>query len=199
MFYITGEMLKRARMMQILLAINILVFIFINLMQGYEGISLLWQDNSRIYNNGEWYRLFTSIFLHANINHLFANCLGLVFFATAVEELYSRWECFLIYIITGFVGSLATLLILPDSISLGASGAIYGFMGAVLLILIVENRQYVGVTIIYLVILIANSFTPGIGSWAHIFGLLAGLIYCIIRKGEYVQKFKNMFSSKPGH
>ncbi len=197
MFFITGDMLKRARIMQILLAINILVFIFVNLVWGYEGISLLWQDNGRIYNDGEWYRLFSSIFLHAGIQHLVNNCIGLVFFGAAIEELYSKWECLWIYLITGFVGSLATLLILPDSISLGASGAIYGFMGAVLLILIVENKNYVWFTLLYLAISIYNSFAPGIGTWAHLFGLLAGIIYCMIRKPDYFQELKQMLRTKP--
>lgn len=195
MFYLTGDMLKKAGIMQLLLAINIFVFIIVNLIWGFEGISLLWQDNNKVLNNGEWYRLFSSMFLHANFQHLLNNCIGLIFFGAAIEKLYSKLECLVIYLIAGFVGSLATLLILPDSISLGASGAIYGFLGAVLIILIVENRNYVWFTLLYLFISILNSFAPGIGTWAHLFGLLAGIIYCGIRKPDYFKRMIEMIKS----
>ena len=190
MFYLNGEMIKKARIMQLILAINILMFIFVNLIWGDEGLFLLSQYNRRVLENGEIYRLFSSMIIHADFQHLLNNCIGIVFYGTAIERLYSKKETIIIYIITGFAGSIATLLLLePESISLGASGAIFGFMGATLIILMVENKQYIWYTLLFLGFSIYNSFAPGIGTWAHIFGLIAGIIYSMIRKPEYFKSF----------
>ena len=134
MFYITIDMIKRARGYAASVGINIVVYIVVNLFMGIEGMAFLWQDNQKIIHNGEFYRLITSMFLHADFAHLFANCYGLIVFGTAIEYIYSDKECLLIYFITGFIVNLPELLINPYSISMGASGAVFGFTGAVFLI-----------------------------------------------------------------
>jgi rhomboid protease GluP len=182
-------MIKRARVMQTLLGINVLVFIIVNGFMGIEGMAFFWQDNRRIIYNGEFYRLITSIFLHLDIEHLFANCVGIVVFGTAVEIMYSGKECAIIYIITGFIGNLAGLLINSYSIALGASGAVFGLMGAMALIILVDNKSLMLFTLLYLVVAIIQSFEPGIGTWGHIFGLIAGLAYARWRKPEYYHAF----------
>jgi membrane associated rhomboid family serine protease len=79
--------------------------------------------------NGEWWRLATSMFIHAGALHLALNMFGLIQVALIVERLVGS-ACFVtVYAVTGFVASLASLYVHPASVSVGASGAIFGIYG----------------------------------------------------------------------
>ena len=138
--------------------------------------------NAVIYTKmGDYYRLFTSIFLHAGIFHLLCNMYSLYVLGPQVESFYGKIKYLSIFIISGISGSLlSTALSGNNTISVGASGAIFGLLGAILYFGY-HYRVYLGNVlksqIIPLIILnLAIGFTfSGIDNLAHIGGLIGGI------------------------
>src|SRR5213593_3216459 len=90
------------------------------------------QVNPLVWRGWVW-MLFTSVFLHANLVHLGGNVLFLLVFGTSLEEQVSRNRWLVIYVASGLTGNIAFLILGPflgQEIGLGASGAIYGLLGA---------------------------------------------------------------------
>ena len=148
-----------------------------------------------IIENKEYYRFFTSMFLHADISHIFMNMLALFTAGTLVESYLGSFKTALIYFISGFGGSILSLLV-PDteimSFSLGASGAIFGLLVASA---IIENKKAgksmiraIGFVIVYAVL----TWSEGIDLTAHLGGAIAGavatLICCIGFEEDYIEK-----------
>jgi rhomboid protease GluP len=126
------------------------------------------------------------MFMHGDIIHLLSNIIGLVLFGTFIENIVSKTAYLIIYFISGVLGNIMTLFLLPPYIiSLGASGAIYGLIGASVIYIIFErNTTQLLITFVYLLYFIVTSFSPEINYAAHIFGLISGLAigYFFIRK-----------------
>ena len=162
-------------------------YIIFNVILGDNYVLLLSQNNAQVIQDFAIWQLFTSMFMHANLLHIGSNMVALFIFGIAAEQFFSKWEYLVIYLVSGLVGNLFSLFLLPlNTISLGASGAIYGLAGATFLIVIRTNRQFVLWILIYMAYMIIYSFTPGVDSWAHIFGFLAGLGLCyLFRRKEF--------------
>ncbi len=132
--------------------------------------------------SGEYWRLVTAMFLHAGIPHLAFNGLGLIIFGPQVERAYGRVSFLTIYILSGISGSAASYLLNSISIGVGASGAIFGVVGALAAFLVTQRRVLGTVsqgTLYGLVLLLGLNLayglvTPGIDNWAHLGGLAAG-------------------------
>ena len=127
---------------------------------------------------GEWYRLFTAMFIHFGIYHFAANAMGMLIFGTRIERYFGRLWFTVIYVATGLAGSLASLF-LSRAYSAGASGAIYGLVGFIFVYTRLSKRtiEYINwyVMFIYIGIGIAMGFTQtGIDNFAHLGGLFAG-------------------------
>ena len=176
----------------IILDLNLLVFILM-IFSGVNFISpngrelLEWGANRRFETtNGEWWRLLTSMFLHGGIVHLILNITGLVIAAIFVEPLLGRKKYFILYILSGLCGSLASIWWYSNTISVGASGAIFGLYGAILGLTLTKafpKGQGGGILFfigIYVVINLLWGLTGGIDNAAHIGGLLSGAILGII-------------------
>ena len=121
-----------------LVSINALVFIA-TLLAGAEWLipvgktQIAWGSNFGPYTaDGEWWRLFTSLFIHLGIAHLMLNMIALVMFGPLVERLYGSVNYLAIYLLAGMAGSLASIAWQPDINSAGASGAIFGILGTLL-------------------------------------------------------------------
>ena len=80
--------------------------------------------------HGQWYRLVTARFLHADYSHVSANCAGLLELGLFLEKRFGAQRLLLIYGVSGMSGALLTHMFLPNVASLGASGAIFGLLGA---------------------------------------------------------------------
>ncbi len=126
--------------------------------------------------HGEWWRLLTSAFLHYGPLHLGMNMLSLYFVGSILEQVIGRWRYVLLYLAAGVAGSAGALIVTPDSASAGASGAIFGVLGA---LLVLERRgniatggQVLGLIVLNLVLTFA---IPGISIGGHLGGLVAGL------------------------
>jgi len=175
MFVLEASNFKEARITIFLISINVLLYFFFSL--AFEDLFYqLVQINSKIIVELEVWRLFTSMFLHGNAMHLFSNMIALLLFGTYVELNFSKFEFLLIYFISGLIGNMFSLFLLRfDVISLGASGAIFGLIGATLSLLIVErNTPLIMLGLFYVFYFVFSSFSPRINYFAHIFGLLGG-------------------------
>jgi len=172
----------------IIIDLNIFVFLLI-VFNGVDFISpngkelLEWGANRRIETtNGEWWRLLTSMFLHGGVMHLFLNIYGLVLAAFFVEPILGRKNYSILYILSGLCGSLASIWWYSNTVSVGASGAIFGLYGAILGLLLTnafpksEKRGILVMIGIYIVINLLWGLTGGIDNAAHIGGLLSGAI-----------------------
>ncbi|MCK4285793.1 MAG: rhomboid family intramembrane serine protease [Candidatus Lokiarchaeota archaeon] len=179
MIFLDMEHLKDAKITLSLVFLNIVSFLIFNLALPVRYLLFFVQINRNIINNYEIWRLITPIFFHANELHLFSNMIALLLFGATVEtnQKLSKLEFLLIYFISGFVGNVFSLFLLPfDAISLGASGAIFGLIGVALVMVIIDNRALLPFALLYIGYFIIASFMPGINIWAHIFGLLVGLL-----------------------
>ena len=130
--------------------------------------------------SGQIFRLFTSMFVHFGIFHLFFNMYTLYIVGTRVEDFFGKTKYLLIYLISGICGSLLSISFHPDAVSAGASGAIFGLFGS-LLYFGYNYRGYIGAIvrsqILPLVIynLLIGFFVSYIDVSAHIGGLIGGL------------------------
>ena len=179
MIFLDAEKFKDAKITLTLILLNIICFFLFSLALPEEIILTLVQINRRILNDYEMWRLLTPIFLHADVVHLFSNMFALLLFGVTIEtdQKISKIEFLLIYFISGLIGNLFSLILLPSyAISLGASGAIFGLIGVVLIMVAIENRSLLPFALIYVAYFIAASFMPGINIWAHLFGLLGGIL-----------------------
>ena len=84
------------------------------------------QTTDLIINQGEWQRLFTSMFVHAGVIHLGLNVMGLRNIGSGLEHAFGAGRIALIYTLSGLFGNIASALFLPGYICVGASGAIFG-------------------------------------------------------------------------
>lgn len=174
------ESLKDARITLSLILINILSFLLLNLAAPDEVTLFFVQINRNIIYKYEIWRLITSMFLHGDPIHLFSNMFALLLFGATVEnnKSISKIQFLIIYFISGLIGNLFSLFLLPlDIISLGASGSIFGLIGVAFTIIATDDRSLLFFALFYLVFFIATSFMPGINFWAHIFGLLGGILF----------------------
>jgi rhomboid protease GluP len=173
------ENLKDAKITLTLIFINILSFIIFNITE--PGImDLFLQINRKIIYEYEIWRLFTSIFIHADPIHIFSNMVALLLFGATVEtnKNISKIQFLIIYFASGLIGNLFSLFLLPlNSVSLGASGAIFGLLGAAFIIIATDYQPLLFLALIYIGFFIIYSFTPGINYWAHLFGLLGGILF----------------------
>ena len=132
------------------------------------------------YFNGEFFRFFSAMFLHAGNLHLALNMFSLYIFGSRVEKHYGRSSFSIIYTVAGFSGSLASFM-LSRSISVGASGAIFGLAGAVLVMTKLTGRDLEGLNfhtmLMFIIINLAFGLAiPNVDNFGHIGGLLGGVV-----------------------
>src|SRR5699024_1701991 len=107
--------------------------------------------------HGEWYRLITSLFLHYNFEHILMNMLSLFIFGKIVESIVGYCRFLIIYFVSGLFGKFASLSFNTDTVSVGASGAIFGLIGAIFAFMYIGkqfNQKLIGQLLIVLFVLI---------------------------------------------
>ncbi len=145
--------------------------------------------SSYLITNREYYRLFTCMFMHFGFIHLATNMLSLIVLGGMVEEIAGKIRFLFIYLLSGIVASgvsfFAQLISENGEVSAGASGAIFGLIGALFVIVIKNRGKYKDLTVGRTGFLVAYSLyvgftSEGVDNAAHIGGLIAGLILCAI-------------------
>lgn len=129
---------------------------------------------------GQWYRLLTSVFLHQEVLHIAFNMMGLWWLGGPLEAALGRARYLALYLLSGLAGSALTYLTSdPAQGSLGASGAVFGLMGATAVLMRRMNYDMRPV-IVLLVVNLVFTFTWGGIAWqAHVGGLVAGALIAI--------------------
>jgi membrane associated rhomboid family serine protease len=126
--------------------------------------------------DGEWWRIITAGFLHAGIIHIAFNMYFLYFLGTIIEPMIGKLRFGLIYSVSLVGGSFGALLLTPNTPTVGASGAVFGLMGAAIIAMrargIDPMQSGLGVTL--LLNLGITFLIPGISKGGHIGGLIAG-------------------------
>ena len=167
----------------ILIALNIAFYIYTSVVGGdflnthIDMIVRYGQVNELVLYYGQYYQLLTSMFVHANIAHLAGNMLFLLIFGLRGEEMFSLPEYLLVYFLGGLTGNLLSLVLLPLRVpSVGASGAIFAMFGACTIYARRSVRQSIIGALIYAFFLLLLSSGIGVNNFAHIGGLITGLL-----------------------
>ena len=125
--------------------------------------------------DGEWYRMLTAAFVHQEIWHLGLNMYALWILGRMLEPVLGRWRFVTLYVMSALGGSAASLLA-PDVISYGASGAVFGLMGALFVVLRRFGRDVTAVLVILAINVVLGFVVPGIDWRAHFGGLITGAV-----------------------
>lgn len=178
-------------MTNLLMAINIIVFILmvvkrVPLFSPTSDQIVAWGGNfGPLTMGGQPWRLLTNIFVHIGIVHIVANMWALFVLGRLAESLYGRASFLAVYLISGMVGSVASLLWNPMGVSAGASGALFGILTALIATLYVGKlplpkhvvRPVLGTLVLWAALQLGYGFwKTGIDNAAHIGGLVTGLI-----------------------
>lgn len=184
---------KRSTCTIVLIVINAAVFVILSFLGRTEDGGFMLEHGAMyvpyIIGNGQYYRLFTSMFLHFGITHLTNNLLMLGLLGWNLETEVGGFKFLIIYLLSGLGGNLLSAVIdiriQEYAVAGGASGAIFGIIGALLYIAI-RNHGHVGnVTGRGIVFMIGLSLyfgftSTGVDNFAHIGGLLAGFLACVL-------------------
>ena len=157
------------------------IYIFIETKNHLNAQNLLYYGAvQRSYvSSGEWYRLFTCIFIHASVLHLLLNMYALYVIGSQMESFIGKLKFLVVFIISGLIGSL-TSIIFSTNVSVGASGAIFGILGAMLYFayhyrLILGNSLKHEIIPVIIANLLIGFLIPGVDIMAHVGGLVGGV------------------------
>ena len=174
-----------------LLIINIIVLVLMELSGGSENIGTLLRfgalERNAVFKHGEIYRLITNMFLHIGVAHLTANSLSLYILGTRAERYYGKSKMIIIYLLSGIGAGLAGLT-MYNTVSAGASGAIFGLMGALLAYTMINKKSVDGMDMYFVLIfaiigLGSGFFMQGISNAGHMGGFVTGFaVSCIMNK-----------------
>jgi rhomboid protease GluP len=166
-----------------LIGMMVIVFVLMTLAGGstnYRNLILFGAKVNELIAAGQYWRFITCIFIHIGFTHLFFNVYALVVLGKFAEKIFGHGKFFLIFFGSGLSGSLLSYLLSPK-ISAGASGAIFGLLGAI--VVYGWKNKYLwrsGLLTNLLVVLGINLFlgvvSPDIDNFGHLGGLLGGMV-----------------------
>ena len=165
----------------LLIAINVIIFIIPTIFNKYDYFINQFALFAPYVKLGDYYRLITTAFLHADILHLLFNCYALYVIGSQLESFIGKKKFLIVYLFSALSGSLLSMIIYPNTVSIGASGAIFGLIGS-LVYFGYHYRVYLGNVIKTQIIplIVVNLFLgfmiQGIDNAAHIGGLIGGVL-----------------------
>lgn len=186
---------KSSKITNILIAINVIMYILTAILSGnivdsdIRALLILGANERDLVFSGQYYRLLTSMFLHGGIVHLLVNMYSLSAIGPAIEKIYGKFKYILIYFFGGIISSIFSC-IFTRAVSIGASGAIFALLGAILIVAIRTKDKYgngmlkeiISVVIINIAVGLSS---PNIDNFAHIGGFLGGsLLSAMLYKKE---------------
>lgn len=172
----------------LLIAVNSIVWLLLSL-RGDTTDGLYMLAHGALYPEqvlaGEWYRLFTAMFLHFGAEHLISNMFMQYFLGDMLLRAICQWKYALIYLLSGVGGNLLSLGVMlltgEFHVSAGASGAIYGIIGALLWVVLKSCGRFASISVTRMlfaaVLYISYGFTTeGVDAWAHLGGAVVGFL-----------------------
>jgi rhomboid protease GluP len=187
------EFLRFYPIVSIIVAIHIILYLFtiVPVFPNFWFIENLSGVNLYIME-GEFWRLITPIFMHSGFSHMLFNSFSLVLFGPALERMLGGPRFLLVYLVSGLIANVATLMIEPLTYThVGSSGAIFGLFGYYIALIIFHknmlSKQNSQIIITLCVISLVMTFIePNINITAHLFGLLGGFVLgATIKKTGY--------------
>lgn len=183
----------------LLLAINVIVWLLMQLLGGFlnQDVDVLLRFGAifgPLIATGEYWRFFTAMFLHAGIIHLFFNCFALFIFGRLVEGVYGQLRFTAIYLLAGLSGGVLSYMFNRTAIAVGASGAIFGILGALAAYFVVHRntlgemgrRNLTGLATVAAINLAIGLLIPNIDNWAHLGGLAGGFVMGLALAPRYL-------------
>ncbi|KUK03809.1 MAG: Rhomboid family protein [Thermotoga sp. 50_1627] len=201
-----GLNLRRVKLTHLILFVNVLimfVMMIAKLTSSFRNEAYLLLNFGAQYGplvaNGEWYRTVTAIFVHGGILHLLFNSYALFYFGTIVESIYGPEKFVVLYLLSGLVGNVATHLLYYKSVSVGASGAIFGLVGVLFILGFKRDapfyvRSVTGYALLPMIIFnVVYGFLPGSGinNAAHLGGFFTGILM-----GYLIKPVPSVYSRK---
>ena len=185
--------LKKEPMTAVMLILNLLVFLVVEITGGSQDIGHMLECGAAytplILEQGQWYRIFTCMFLHFGMEHLANNMLVLFVLGGRLERTVGKIKFLLIYLIGGMAGNVLSLILdmksMDFAVSAGASGAVFAVMGAMIYVLLRSKGRVEDITVRQMVIMAAFSLyfgltSSGVDNAAHIGGMLSGFVLAVI-------------------
>jgi membrane associated rhomboid family serine protease len=172
----------QAPVTRILIAINVAVYLLTAAQgNGFNApggqLFTKWILYGPFVAQGDWWRLVTAMFLHASIIHIAFNMISLYLIGTPVEQYLGKARYVGLYFVSGLAGSAGALLQAPHTPTLGASGAIFGILGAMLILEWQLTGRLAGQAMTWIVINLVISFgIPNISWGGHVGGLIGGIL-----------------------
>jgi len=179
----------------ILLALNTIMFFVVLFNGGFSPESLV--DNGGLVpryvtENKEYYRLLVAMFLHGGLFHFLMNSYFLYYLGSFTEKLLGSTKYAILYMISGLGSSVAVWLFSnPDVVTIGASGALYGIMGGLLILTFLKPNWFspYGIRSIRSISIINIVLTFALGGvlsfWGHIGGFIVGIIMTYLFIPDY--------------
>ena len=177
----------------IIIILNIIVFIFVDLSHSSQNTEWMLKCGAMywpyVLQSNEYYRFITSMFLHFGISHLLNNMLVLWFIGGTLEKLIGHIKYLFIYFLSGILAGCFSfgynILSGQTPVSAGASGAIFGVVGALFYVVIINRGSQEGLTkrqmLIFIFLSLYSGFTSqGVDNIAHIGGFLSGFLLAIL-------------------
>lgn len=197
------ESLKKSPVTTVLFWLNVLAFLaqfvaalaidpgslFSILVEGFKATDLarfggIWP--ALIQYDGSWWRLVTAMFLHGGLLHIASNMFGLILLGRPLEDTIGWWRYLIVYVLSGLGSGVAVVFLgAQNTVTIGASGAIYGIIGALLYLTFQQPHWFTpaGVRSVRTLMVLNLVFTfliPGISIAGHLGGLAVGVLTMIV-------------------
>lgn len=175
----------------VLIVVNIVVWLVLCTQGDTRNAQFMYEHGAMFPTDvlhGGGYRLFSAMFLHFGAEHLISNMFMQYFLGNMLLHALSQWKFALIYLLAGIGGNVASLLMMfvtdDFAVAAGASGAIYGIIGALLWVVLRSGGKFESISVprmlLATAVYISYGFTTeGVDAWAHLGGLIVGFLAAI--------------------
>ncbi len=172
-----------------IISANVFIFLIQVIFGGtYSFIEQYGINRDLVFNQGQYFRLFTYMFIHGGIEHILSNMIFVFIYGVRFEKYCGIKNTALIYFVSGILGALLSLAADGSGFSVGASGAIFGLLGAFLVVAKKTKQNLGGIGYITILAVVVMGIGMGmldsaVDNYGHIGGLLSGIIiqYLIYR------------------
>ena len=189
----TNESIKKwLNVNVVLIAVNVLVWLLLCTKGDTRSAQFMYEHGALYPTDvlgGEGYRLVSAMFLHFGAEHLISNMFMQYFLGDMLLRALSQWKFVLVYLLAGIGGnvtSLVMMLVTGDlAVAAGASGAIYGIIGALLWVVLRNGGRFESISVPRMLLATAlyigyGFTTEGVDAWAHLGGALIGFLAAVI-------------------